>query len=132
MPNYPASSLSLTLSGSARPTVVASPVGMDDGILARFQCLDCRIQHLIDKISVRGCSNRPRDWKPVKAVNNRRQIHLSSRDGEFRDVRQPFLIRRIRMEIALYLVRDRRGDLALIGVVFPLPYACDSEPVLFS
>ena len=32
---------------SARPTIMASPLRMDYRILARFQCLDCRIQHLI-------------------------------------------------------------------------------------
>ena len=78
---------------------------------------------------IRCRADRPVWRHPIKAIHNRGKIGLSGRDGEFRDVGKPFLIRFFRMEAPVCRIWHRRRALPLIGVIFPPALAPDHKPV---
>ena len=100
-----------------RPPVVAAAVGMDDRLLAVLERGARVQQHAVGQRRVRARADRPRDGKPVVAVDDRRQVGLARRNRELGQVRDPQPVRRLGVEVAVRQVLRRLGRLALVRAV---------------
>ena len=69
-----------------KPSVVESPIRMDDGFLRTFQQGNAITQHAVCKLRIWNCTDAPWDHHPIIAGNERIEINLAGRDTEFRDV----------------------------------------------
>ena len=63
--------------------------------------LNGSIQHRVDQLRIRACSYGPAHNQSVEAVNDGREIDLSGRYMELRDVGKPFLIWRCRLKVPI-------------------------------
>ena len=99
------------------PPVVAAAVGMDDRLLAVLERGARVQQHAVGQRRVRARADRPRDGKPVVAVDDRRQVGLARRNRELGQVRDPQPVRRLGVEVAVRQVLRRLGRLALVRAV---------------
>jgi len=50
------------------------------------------IEHRVDQFRIWSHSDRPADDHTIEAVDDGREIYLASRDMEFSDIGQPFLV----------------------------------------
>ena len=65
----------------------------------------------------RARADRPGGQAAVEAVEDRRQVHLSARQPELRDVGEPQQVGLVGVEIPVYEVLRRLVDLAGVGAV---------------
>ena len=99
------------------PPVVAAAVGMDDWFLPVPE-RGARVGgHAVGQCRVRAGADRPRDRKPVVAVDHGRQIGLARGNRELREVRDPQHVRTLGVEVAVHQVLRRLGGLALVRAV---------------
>ena len=73
----------------------------------------------VGELCVRARPYRPGSQPSVEAVEDGREVDLAVRQPELRDVCEPQLVGRGRMEVAADQVLRRVGDLALVGAVCP-------------
>ena len=78
---------------------MTATISMDDGALSLWQNSDRLIQHGIDQSGIGAVADRPVHNQTIEAVDEQREIELTLRKSEFRDICHPFLIWVIRMEI---------------------------------
>lgn len=100
-----------------RPPVVAATVGMDDWFLAVLEHGARVGEHAVGQRRVRARADRPRDRKPVVAVDHGRQVHLARENRELREVRDPQHVRPFGVEIPVHQVLQGLGQLALVRAV---------------
>ena len=81
------------------PPVMTAAISMDDGALFLWQNSNRMIQHGIDQSGIGAAADCPVHNQTIETVNERREIELTLRKSEFRDICQPFFIWVIRMEI---------------------------------
>ena len=74
-------------------------------------------EHAVGQCRVRAGADRPRDRKPVVAVDHGRQIGLARGNRELREVRDPQHVRTLGVEVAVHQVLRRLGRLALVRAV---------------
>ena len=99
------------------PPVAAATVGMDDRLLPVPE-RGARVgEHAVGQRRVRAGADRPRDGKPVVAVDHGRQIGLACGNRELGQVRDPQHVRTLGVEVAVHQVLRRLGRLALVRAV---------------
>ena len=92
-------------------------VGMDDWFLPVPE-RGARVGgHAVGQCRVRAGADRPRDRKPVVAVDHGRQIGLARGNRELREVRDPQHVRTLGVEVAVHQVLRGFGELALVRAV---------------
>ena len=92
-------------------------VGMDDWFLPVPE-RGARVGgHAVGQCRVRAGADRPRDRKPVVAVDHGRQIGLARGNRELREVRDPQHVRTLGVEVAVHQIRRRLGQLTLVRAV---------------
>lgn len=101
------------------PAVVASPVGVDDGMLAVGQGGACLLEHGVGQFGCRAGADAPRHGPAVVAVDDRAEVYLAFANAEFGDVGDPQPVGRFGVEAAFDEVGGRRAVLARIGVAAP-------------
>ena len=95
------------------PPVAAATVGMDDRLLPVPE-RGARVgEHAVGQCRVRAGADRPRDGKPVVAVDHGRQIGLARGNREPGRVRDPQPVRTLGVEIPVRQILRRLGGLAL-------------------
>ena len=100
------------------PPVVAATVGMDDWFLPVPE-RGARVgEHAVGQRRVRVRADRPRDGKPVVAVDDGRQIGLACGNRELGQVRDPQHVRTLGVEVAVHQVLRRLGQLACFVSIF--------------
>ena len=96
------------------PPVAAATVGMDDRLLPVPE-RGARVgEHAVGQRRVRAGADRPRDGKPVVAVDHGRQIGLARGNREPGRVRDPQPVRTLGVEIPVRQILRRLGGLALV------------------
>lgn len=75
------------------------------------------VQHRIDQLRIRTGTDSPADYHTIKAVDDRRKIHLACGYMESCKIRQPFLVWCIRMEVPRDEIFYGRADFHLTGAV---------------
>ena len=75
------------------------------------------VEHAVGQRRVRAGADRPRDGKPVVAVDHGRQIGLARGNREPGRVRDPQPVRTLGVEIPVRQVLRRLGQLALVRAV---------------
>lgn len=88
---------------------------------------DCLVEHCVNKYRIKGSTDCPARKQSIKAVHKYRQINFSSMQSELDNVRQSFLIWLICMKIPSYFVGYGRRDFAMIGIIFPAPFADNNK-----
>ena len=101
----------------ARPTVMATAIGMGHGAPALAKSAACGLEAAVGELRVRARADRPGGQPAVEAVENRGQVHLAVRKPELRDVGEPQLVGRRGSEVAVDQVPGRIGYLALVRAV---------------
>jgi hypothetical protein len=114
---------------------------MTASVAVDYRCFICGeraggcIEHGIDQSCIRPCADRPAHLLAVEAVDHRREIHLTSWQLEFRNVREPLLVRSTRIEVTgkqilwgsskgtLMSVDDPRGYLEVFRAALMCRYA---------
>ena len=81
------------------PPVMTAAISMDDGALSLWQNSNRLIQHGIDQGGIGAAADCPVHNQTIETVDERREIELTLRKSEFRDICQPLFIWVIRMEI---------------------------------
>ena len=99
------------------PPVVAAAVIVDDRLLAVLERGAGVGEHAVGQVRIRARADRPRDGKPVVAVDDRRQVGLARGNRELGQVRDPQPVRRLGVEVAVRQVLRRLGRLALVRAV---------------
>lgn len=89
--------------------------------------IECVIEHRIHQRRVRACSYRPAHYLTIKAVDNRRQIDISSRKLELRIIGQPLLIWPAGTKIPGEQIFRCRADFSTVRVVSSSPGAFNNE-----
>ena len=89
---------------------MTSPVAVHDGMLPVFQGGNGLVQHRVNQLCVWTGADRPRHRQPVKAIHDGREIHFPGRDGELRNVCQPYLIGLLSVKVPVDLVLNFRAD----------------------
>lgn len=84
-----------------------APVRMDNRMLTGSQCPYRVIQHGIDQVRIRAGADIPGHHQPIEAIDDRRDVDLPCRNVYFRQIGQPFRIRRRRVKVAIQQIRDR-------------------------
>lgn len=104
-----------------------SAVGMDHGSVGCFRHrLYGGIQHGVDQFSVWARANGPAHHHPVEAIDDRRQVDLTRRYLELRDVGEPFLVGGCSLEVTVDDVLWCRADLAQVRrIPSPLGFCND-------
>ena len=92
-------------------------ITVDDRLLSVLERGARVQQHAVGQRRVRARADRPRDGKPVVAVDDRRQVGLSRGNRELGQVRDPQPVRRLGVEVAVHQVLRRLGQLALARAV---------------
>ena len=67
----------------AWPAIMASPIRVDNGMLVSLKMQYGLVQHRIDQFCIRTGANGPADYHAIKAVDDRRKIHLACGYMEF-------------------------------------------------
>ena len=81
---------------------MSTTIGVNDrAVLAVDDRFDGRIEHGVNKLSVGMRPNGPANDQSIEAVDDRRQVHLASRDMELCDIGKPLLIRGRPLEVAV-------------------------------
>lgn len=78
---------------------MTAAISMDDGALSLWQNSNRLIQHGIDQGGIGAAADCPVHNQTIETVDERREIELTLRKSEFRDICQPLFIWVIRMEI---------------------------------
>lgn len=104
-----------------RPSVMASAIWMNNGLIFWSQCADSIPQHWVHQIGIRRDSHPPTDRHSIKTVNDRGKIYLPGRNWKLRDIREPLFIRFIRMKITVDEILRGHTEFTLIRVVFTSP-----------
>ena len=100
-----------------RPPVVAAAITVDDWFLPVPE-RGARVGgHAVGQCRVRAGADRPRDRKPVVAVDHGRQAGLARGNRELREVRDPQHVRTLGVEVAVHQIRRRLGQLTLVRAV---------------
>ncbi|SLY51172.1 putative alcohol dehydrogenase class III [Klebsiella variicola] len=85
------------------------------------------IKHGIHQRCIRVCSYRPAHYLAIKAVDNRRQIHFSSRKLEPGNIGQPLFIWAAGTKIPGEQIFRCRADFSTVRVVSSSPGALNNE-----
>src|SRR5699024_11697950 len=72
---------------------MTAAISMDDGALFLWQNSNRLIQHGIDQGGIGAAADCPVHNQTIETVDERREIELTLRKSEFRDICQPFFIR---------------------------------------
>lgn len=105
---------------------MGTTVGVNDRLaIARLHRVNGRIEHRVHQLGVRSGTKCPTHHHAVEAVDHRREVNLSCRDPELRNVGEPLLIRCRRLEVTIEEVVWRRADLPEAG---PVAQLTDSGP----
>ena len=100
-----------------RPPVMAAAVAVDDRLLPIPE-RGARVgEHAVGQCRVRAGADRPRDRKPVVAVDHGRQVGLARGNRELGQVRDPQHVRTLGVEVAVHQVLRGFGELALVRAV---------------
>lgn len=103
-----------------RPAVVAAPVRVDRRARARRPRHAGLEQARVREALVGVQPDRPGDWHPVEAVDDRAQVDLlAAREPELGDVGEPQPVGLVGAELPVHEVLRRLGDLAGVGAVAP-------------
>ena len=90
---------------------MGTAIRVNDGVIvAADRRLDGRIQHGTCQLGIGVCPDRRADDHAVEAIDHRREIHLASRDLEFRYGGQPLFVWRPSMEFSIDGVHRCRTD----------------------
>jgi hypothetical protein len=95
------------------------------------QSLDGCIQHGIDQFRIWFRSDRPADDQTIDAVYDGAEIHLASRDTEFNNAGQRFLVWGCSLEVAFNEVLGCQTDFSQIGAVSPPLWRGNDQVLLF-
>ncbi len=113
------------------PPVVAPPVAVDHGGLARPERCARLLEHRVGHLGVGPLPYRPGDRHPVEAVDHGTQVRLAGRDPELRHVGEPEPVGGVGAEVARDEVPRGVPDLPLVRVVpAPLPGVGDDAALL--
>ena len=83
------------------PPAVAAAAAVDDRLLAVLERGAGVGEHAVGQVRVRARADRPRDGKPVVAVDHGRQVGFARGNRELGQVRDPQPVRRLGVEIAV-------------------------------
>ena len=114
-----------------RPAIVASSIGVGHRALPFGKPPARGLEAGVGELCVRARPYRPGSQPSVEAVEDGREVDLAVRQPELRDVCEPQLVGRGRMEVAADQVLRRVGDLALVGAVPGLLFRVDDHEPLF-
>ena len=78
---------------------MTAAISMDDGVLSLWQSSNRLIQHGIDQGGIGAAADCPVHNQTIETVYKRREIELTLRKSESRDICQLFFIWVIRIEI---------------------------------
>src|SRR5260364_42770 len=93
---------------------------MQDWALSRFQPITRFSQQRSSPIKQGALGNLVRDDLAVVYVHHWRQVEFLAANVEFRHIRYPFLVRIVRLELALEDIRRGATDFAPVGAVLLL------------
>lgn len=76
------------------------------------------IKHTVYQICIRAYANCPSRQHTIEAIQNQKQVDFLRRNGKSGDVRKPFPVWFLCMDVSLQYLRNCRGNLALVRTVF--------------
>ena len=103
----------------AGPSVMAASIRMNNWMGTLWKRKDCTVKHSIYQLRIWFAANVPCYRHSIIAIDNRREIYLSSRYWELCHVGQPLLIRFVSPEIPLYYIWHLRTNFSFVWTILP-------------